>query len=316
MTLAVVTPSYRNDLRLFTALHKSVLRHTDESVRHYVIVPRRDVEAFSAIVGARGMILAEESIFPQWYVSVPIINRALRILPRVPVHARIAAINLKDPLHPVRGWMMQQMLKMEVCRRLDVDIVLLVDSDVEFVRPVTEASLTVGGKPRLYRLPRAVDHRLPEHMRWHAVSRRLLGLPPPLFPAPDYVSSFSVWQPRLLHALITRIEQVTGKSWMDAVSAQRSFSEWTLYGVFAEELVHSNDIAFTDTSLCHSYWETEPLTTQTAATFVAGIRCDDVAILIQSKSNTPADVRRAALGAFDFSGGEVLASEQGEGEFK
>src|SRR5262249_6131883 len=157
-------------------------------------------------------------------------------------------------------------------------------SDVELVRPISEATLTSAGYPMLYRRPDAVDDRLPVHMEWHAVSRSLLGLPSAQFPAADYVSSFCVWEPAVLQALVDRIETISGRDWMDVVTAQRSFSEWTLYGVYAENFVEHSRSAMTDESLCHSYWDQTPLLPAEAPGFMERIGPRDVAILIQSKS--------------------------------
>lgn len=293
--LAVITPSYRNDWPLFLDLHESVLRYTPESVKHYVIVPEADAQLFSQVAGPRCAIMSEESLLPGRYKAVPVLNRVMKLLPGIPSSARIAAINFRRPIRPVRGWVMQQVLKMEVCRRIDADIVLLVDSDIAFVRPVTANTLRKDGRVRFYRQPKAVDTHLPDHVQWHMVSRELLGLPPVTLPAPDYVSSLNVWDPKILRALLARIEYVTHRHWMDAVTNQRTFSEWTLYGVFVDECIEDASMNVTESSLCHSYWDRAPLTASRAAEFVASIGCDDVAILIQSKSRTSLTIRRAAL---------------------
>jgi Family of unknown function (DUF6492) len=313
MTLAVITPSYRNDWPLFVDLHQSVLRNTPESVKHYVIVPNADVQLFSQAAGPRCIIIPEETLYPRHYRPAPAANRILHLLPRIPLSARVAALNIKRPFHPVRGWVMQQALKMEACRRIAADITLMLDSDVVLIRPVTQATLSNEGRPRLYRLPGAVGVHLPQHMQWHVVSRKLLGLPPPDLPAPDYVSSFTVWDPYILRALLARIELVTSEHWMDAVTAQRNFSEWTIYGVFADELMKDRIGSAAESSLCHSYWGVIPLNAASAEEFVAGTGQNDVAILIQSKSRTPIAVRRAALSSFRGETYHALASEPGWG---
>jgi hypothetical protein len=297
MTLALVTPTYRNDFPLFADLHQSVLFHTEKSVKHYVVVPKDDVGLFAAMAGPRCIIVPEESQYPTHYRNVSAVNHMLRPLPRVPPHIRIAALNTKRPFRLIRGWVMQQVLKMELSRQLNVDMVLLIDSDVELVRPLNEAMLRRDGRAMLYKRPGAVGINLPRHMQWHATARRLLGLPPAQFPAPDYVTSFCVWEPDVLRAMLARIEQVTGLPWMDAITGQRTFSEWTLYGIFAEELIKYKKEALTESSLCHSYWGDVPLTIESAASFLSGINPDDVAILIQSKTQTSRIVRRAAIEA-------------------
>jgi hypothetical protein len=295
MSLALVTPSYRNDVELFADLHHSVMRFTDESVMHYVIVPKADVELFSSFAGPRCILVPEESLYPRHYKPIRGVDNFMRLLPRVPAHARIAAINTKDRFRPIRGWMMQQVLKLELCHRLSADMILLVDSDVELVRPITEASFCLDGRARLYRRPGAIDSRLPQHVEWIKVSRLLLGLPSAQFPAPDYVSSLCVWEPRLVRAMVARVEKVTGMHWMDAIVRQRTFSEWILYGVFAEEIMNYGEAALTDSSLCHSYWGTIPLTIENAAAFGSCMGRDDVAVLIQSKTRTSRDARQAAI---------------------
>jgi ribosomal protein L16 Arg81 hydroxylase len=100
--------------------------------------------------------------------------------------------------------------------------------------------------------------------------------------------------------MLARIEQVTGQSWVDAVTKQQTFSEWTLYGIFVEEVIKHQGAMLTESSLCHSYWGTVPLTIESAADFVSKINSDDVAILIQSKTHTSRVVRRQAIDAFDF----------------
>lgn len=297
MSLALVTPSYRNDAELFADLHRSVIRMTDESVVHYVIVPTADVELFTAIVSPRCIVVPEESLYPSHYKSIRGINRLLRLLPYVPAHARIAAINTKNLFRPVRGWMMQQALKLEMCRQLSVDTVLLIDSDVELVRPITEDSFRDGERARLYRRPEAIDGHLPLHVEWIKVSRLLLGLSPAEFPASDYISSLCVWEPTIVRAMLAHVEQVTDLHWMDAITGQQTFSEWTLYGVFAEAVMNYSESAMTESSLCHSYWGKDSLTVENALEFALRIQPNDVAVLIQSKTRTRRAVRRTAIDA-------------------
>jgi hypothetical protein len=96
---------------------------------------------------------------------------------------------------------------------------------------------------------------------------------------------------------------MTNEYWMDAVTAQRNFSEWTIYGVFADEFMKDMIGSATSSSLCHSYWGKVPLDAESAAEFVEGTGPNDVAIHIQSKSCTPVAVKRAALNSFDFARG-------------
>jgi hypothetical protein len=78
-----------------------------------------------------------------------------------------------------------------------------------------------------------------------------------------------------------------------------------LYGVFVDEVLGPSANTFvTTSSLCHSYWDTSPLDEASAAMFLRSLSADDVAILIQSKSGTPLEIRRSAFARFMASGPE------------
>ena len=68
----------------------------------------------------------------------------------------------------------------------------------------------------------------------------------------------------------------------------------TLYGVFADELEQAKNFAITSDSLCHSYWDTVPLTAEGAAALLSSVGSQDVAYMIGAKSNRPLSVRRTA----------------------
>jgi hypothetical protein len=200
---------------------------------------------------------------------------------------------------------MQQILKLAAATRLDADILLLVDSDVQFVRPVTFGTFAPNGKLRLYRRDGTVNDQLPGHVAWHKTARKLLGLPTPKLPLPDYVSALNVWDRRVVLALLERIEGTTGQHWIDVLGRQLTFSEHILYGVFVDEILGpSANTPITSSSLCHSYWDTSPLDEASAAMFLRGVSANDVAILIQSKSNTPLEIRRSSFARFTASAPE------------
>jgi len=73
------------------------------------------------------------------------------------------------------------------------------------------------------------------HVLWHRVARDLLGLRrtarPPL---PDYVTPVGIWDPRTVRAMQRRLTEVSGRHWLDALTARLHVSEFVIYGVFAE----------------------------------------------------------------------------------
>jgi hypothetical protein len=279
--LVVITPSYAPDFELCRDLNASVLAFTPASTVHHIITPRRDRPLFSVLRGPRTKVWSVDELLPRYMLGVPGANFWL---------------NLRRPIPPVRGWIMQQVVKLQAAATADADLLLLVDSDVLFVRPVTAETFRPDGLLRFYRKDAGVDEHLPRHLIWHDVARDLLGLAHAQAPLPDYISAFNVWDRRTVLAMRDRIQQVTGRPWLDAVAGQLHISEFTLYGVFVDDVLGERaNVAPTESMLCHSYWDPAPLSLDAAERFVRAATDEDVAVMISAKSNTPLDVRRAAL---------------------
>jgi hypothetical protein len=277
--LAVLTPSYAPDFELCADLHRSVLANSPDAVVHHLVVPHRDRTLFGRLAGPRTVVHSESDFLPRGFVPLPGVN---------------FSVNLRRPFPPVRGWIRQQILKLAAAARLDADVVVLVDSDIEFVRPFTPETFRRDGAVRFYRRPGAVDAGLPRHVVWHRVARELLGLPAAAPPHHDYVSSLLAWDPAILRQVHDRIGAVTGRPWQTAVGAQLHFSEWTLYGVYVDEVLGGSAFG-SDDSRCHSYWDDTPLDDAGLAAFLTGIGPDDVAVMVSAKSRTPLAVRRRGL---------------------
>jgi hypothetical protein len=279
--LAVITPSYAPDIELCRDLNASVLAHTPPSVVHHIITPHRDLRLFARLRGPRTEVWSVGQLLPRHVVAVPAANFWL---------------NLRRPVPPVRGWVMQQLVKLQAAAQIEADVLLMADSDVLFVRPVTAGTFRPDGRLRFYRKDAGVDERLPRHLIWHDVARGLLGIPPARPPLPDYISALSAWDRDTVLALRDRIQETTSRPWLDALAARLHVSEFILYGVFVDEVLGScAHVAPSESMLCHSYWDPYPLNVDAAERFVGAMAAEDVAVMISAKSRTPLDVRRAAL---------------------
>jgi hypothetical protein len=276
---AVLTPSYAPDFALCRELNRSVLDWTAPDVEHHLVVPRRDYRLFAALAGERTRVWTTDELVPRRMLPLPKANLWL---------------NLRRPYPPIRGWVMQQLVKLGAAAELDVDVLLLADSDVTFVRPVTADTFRRDGQVRFYRAAAAVGPEMPRHLLWHGVARRLLGLPPagpP--PLPDYICPMNPWDRRVVLALRDRIEAVTGRDWLDAIASELHVSEFILYGVFVDEVLGSP--VATPSTLCHTYWGPGPLAPDAVPGFVASLAGDAVAVMISAKTHTPPSVRHDAL---------------------
>jgi hypothetical protein len=278
--MVVVTPTYAPDLDLFSDLHESVLRWFPTDVRHLAVVNDSDVALFRRFEGPRCLVIGVGDVLP----------RSVRALPVGKLW-----LNVRRPVPPLRGWIVQQLVKLAVAEQAPERVIVLADSDLVFIRPISLETFAPGGRVRLYKKDDGIDDSLSRHLRWHAVARELLGLPRgPAPPLPDYVSSLNIWDREVVRRTVRRIEDITGRRWLEAVGKELHFSEWTLYGLFADEFEQAKDVAVSSDSLCHSYWDTIPLTAEGAAALLASVGSHDVAYMIGAKSNTPLSVRRAA----------------------
>ncbi len=248
---------------------------------HHLVVPRVDAPLFEALAGPRCHIWVLEDLIPRRMLPVPRCN---------------AWVNVQRPYPPIRGWIMQQLAKMSVAGRVDAELLLMVDSDVCFVRRVTpDAFLKDGRLPVLYRMPAGVHAGMKRHVRWHEVARQLLDLPESAPPLPDYVMPLNVWDRRTVIRLQQHLEAVHDRRWEDVIGAQLHFSEFILYGVFADEVEQGRGSVPVQSMGCHAYWDEVPLTWDTASAFLAAAGEDDIAVMISAKSRTPLEIRRHTL---------------------
>jgi hypothetical protein len=280
--MSVFTKSFAPDFELCAALNRSVLENSLGTIHHYIFVPWSDLKLFGRLAGPRTHVRCEADLLPRTFLRVPFSN---------------IMINVSRPFPPVRGWIQQQVLKLAAIAASEDDAVLVVDSDVEFIRPFNAEMFVRDGKVRFFRGLNQIDKRLPRHMTWHRVARALLGLPPAEPPYPDYISSPLAWDPGIVRRMLARVAATTGRPWATAIAGQLDFSECVLYGVFVDSVMGAADSFVSDDSLCLVYWENTPLNLEGSARLIGGIRPTDIAAVIQSKSRTPKAVREAVFTA-------------------
>jgi hypothetical protein len=277
--MAVMTKSYAPDFELCAALNRSVLDNSPDSICHRIVVPKADFHLFSRLAGARTQICNEAALLPRTFIRLPFKN---------------LTINLARPFPPIRGWIQQQAIKMAALAASTEEVVLLADSDMEFVQPFTADMFFRDGAVRFFRDPGTIGAELGRHMVWHRVARELLGLPPAQPPFADYISSPLAWDPKIVQQMLNRVESTTGLSWATAIAARLDFSECVLYGLFVDEVIGAPGNAFASNDpLCAVYWDQTPLNSDTANKFARRVRPTDVAAVIQSNSHTPTDIRQA-----------------------
>lgn len=279
-TLAVLTPSYSKDAELCRELNRSVLRWMPENVTHHIVVPRQDVPMFRMLLNNRTEI----------HEAAEFLDASMWKLPHLNMW-----VNRTRPWPPVRGWIAQQLIKLSAAAALDVDAVVLVDSDMVMVAPTDLESFRQDGKLEMYSNPGAIHSGLPRHRMWLESARSLLGLgPADRGNLTDYICWPCVWDPEIVRSMLNRVEQVTGRSWQSAIASQLHFSEMMLYGTYVDAIL-GGPPAVTSRMKSISYSEEAPLTLAEISTMLRSGPTDVLAVMISAKSGISLDVRSHAL---------------------
>jgi hypothetical protein len=270
-TFALVTPSYAPDFERCRLLAESVLEYTPANVPHYIIVERRDRRLFSQLASSRTHIAVVEDAIPPWLLRAPT--------------ARRWWLSLRT--RPVRNWMMQQIVKLSANAVATEDVLIFADSDTFLVKRYDPAAAVRGDRVPLFR-EHGEQLRTDFGLRWRQVASTLLGLPRVEDSLTSHVGMLITWRRRNLERLHSHIEQVHGRSWVEAVCVQPSLSEYCLYGTFCEEVLGSRSGHYFDSTInTLNYWPDEPLDDVGLGKLRARLRPEHVGVMISAKSRTP-----------------------------
>jgi Family of unknown function (DUF6492) len=263
-SFAIVTPTYRPDLARCELLAESLDRCAPQ-VPHYLIVDRRDRSAFSHLEGGRRRLIESEALVGNWMWRMP--------------GPRGFWLSLKAP--PVRGWIIQQILKIATIEVIPEQILVFCDSDTAFFRHFDRDDLLIDGKIGLLDVAFVSD----DVRRWTATARRLLGLSQHSGFHRNHVGNMICWNREIVKAMRQRIENSTGMEWQVALARTPSFSEYMIYGIFVREVVGYSAAGHAPSTvpLVKPSWG-EALTTDSAIdAFFAHFDARTVAVMIHSK---------------------------------
>jgi hypothetical protein len=284
-SVALLTPTYARDLALCTLLCESVDRHVASFGKHYLLVPDSDYDLFSRFISDWRTVIPASAFLPSWLKPMPGMFRRKRRQFWWSMRAK-----------PVSGWHVQQLLKIAAAVSLPHERFCILDSDIVFFRDFDLASYEAPNTIPLFRVTNEVTVEQPHHSRWVETSHQLLGLKAPPLPAPDYIGHIIFWDRNTARAMVSQIERTAGRGWVEALCRTRDFSEYMLYGYFAE-----NERAFAaahkpvSSTPCVSYWEAPRLDKAGLNRLLSRASRVDVAFSVASFSLTPVDVIRAAI---------------------
>jgi Family of unknown function (DUF6492) len=275
-SFAVVTPTYLPDLPLCELLAESIDRKVP-NVAHYLIVDRRDRAAFSHLQRGNRRLIESEEILGSWIRRMP--------------GRKGYWLSLKAP--PVRGWILQQILKIGVTDVVPEHTLVFCDSDTAFIRPFSRDSLLVDGKIGLL----DVDFINDAVRRWTATARRLLGAPARDGGYRAHVGNMICWNRETVKAMQQRIETSTGLKWQVALARTLSFSEYMIYGVFVREVLGYDQVdhAPSTAPLVKPSWGLQLATASAIDAFFRDFDPRTVAVMIHSKDGIDASRYRHHL---------------------
>ena len=283
-SVSFVTVSYGPDRDRCALLSRS-LDAFAPSLDHWIVVDRSDLPLFRSLQNNRTTLVSTEDVLPLWLRRLDLRKIGLRSNLWVQARGR-----------PVRGWLVQQLVKLALAEELTTDVLVHTDSDVVLMRPFRTSSVIDGnGQVRLCARPNAIDETLPNHVRWHRSAEKLLGIGRAELPMPDFITSLVPWKRQNAVALLEQVEKNTGRHWLRALAAAWDVSEYTLYGRFIRDVLAEGAGQYvTSSSLCHDYWTHAPLSAQELETFLGGIGPEEVAVSITAKAGMrPADYTEA-----------------------
>ena len=272
VSTALITPSFRGDFERCRLLLESVQRFVPTEVSHHVVVDRRDVALFEPVTGGRTQLCVVEDVVPRW------LRRAPTWMPFG------TSVWLNGRGRPVRNWMLQQIVKLSTNVFASADEFIFVDSDVFFVapwKPETGSTLFREEGPEMGTY---------FNTDWHHVAHRLLGLEAPTSEQirVGYVGNLLSWRRDVLEQLQMRLQQVSGRHWVQCLTGLPTLSEYVLYGVFVERVLgfEAAGQAPDNTIACATEWGTVPLGVAELEQFRATIAPHQVSAMISAKSGT------------------------------
>jgi hypothetical protein len=194
---------------------------------------------------------------------------------------------------PVRGWIVQQILKIAAIEVIPERTLIFCDSDTAFLRPFARDNFLISGKVGLI----DIDFNSETCRRWTAIARRLLGLSPKQGGYRNHVGNMICWNRETVRAMQQRIEFITDMNWQVALARTPSFSEYMIYGVFVREVLGYDavDHAPSTVPLVKPSWGIALTTDSALDAFFADFDPQTVAVMVHSKDNIDPARYRAYL---------------------
>ena len=270
-TWAFVTPSYSGDLQRCKLLCRSMDAFLTGNWHHYVVVDRPHFGLFKHLQGPRRTVLLTDDIMPA----------KMRLLFHLPfVGGRSLWWSRQTGLS--LGWQVQQMVKIGISSVVTEDGLAYCDSDIFFLKPFDTASLTQESKFRLYKTVTRQNLEVIANPELFNPCLDLLGLSKtsPYF---TYIENFVTWRRKTVLEMRNFLADRHNGEWYHAFRNRLQISEYTLYGLFVDEIQKDQNYHFSDSnSFCRTQWSKQQHLDVDVESFCRGIEAHQVAVGFQS----------------------------------
>ena len=285
-SVAFLTVSYGPDRDRCALLTESLAAFAP-TYDHWIVVDRADLPLFRSLESARTTVLTTEEVLPVWIRRLNL--RRIGIRSNVWLTARG---------RPVRGWLVQQLVKLAAAEAVATDVVVHSDSDVVLVaRPFRPGALVDDeGRVRLVAVPGAIDATL-ETPRRMAANRGTAARDPSRGAPDDGLRRRASCRG---NARTPCASSATSRRGRARPGCGRSPARGTsrsryLDGRFITDVLGDGSGQFTSAaSLCHDYWTHARLGPAELDGFLDGIGPEEVAVSITAKAGMqPSEIRGA-----------------------
>ena len=219
---AIVTPTYHLDYEQFKLMCESMDDFVEGNWHHYVVVSNADYEMFAPFNGPHRTVIENTKILPPWLRYIGKLGRV-----------RSGSFYFSWRTGPVFGWHIQQIVKLSMASFVKEDLMMLVDSDLFFIKPFKLNSLIKNGRLPFMKSPTSYRDRKQQAPAFLERAKKTLGLPDST-PSYDYANNIVFWRRQTAIELCDFIAKKHGKHWVAALSGFHAISEGSLYGLFVD----------------------------------------------------------------------------------
>lgn len=284
MKNVLITLSYAPDFDRCKLLVHSANKRVSGIEAHYLVIDRRDQALFAPLAGGRVQLLFKEDLLPEWLFP--------------PIWGRKWWLSLQTL--PVRGWILQQVVKLAVAEAIDADAFVFADSEVYFVRPWNVNTLWEEDRLRLFRTRRSGELLTSwRYGNWYRTAAQFAGVSNQELIMGAYIAQLASWRREHVLGLLRTIEQVTNKPWKRALLSRQDLSEFICYGAYIDHRLNGEGHFSDDRELTLSSWHFPIKSVEDIPGFLQTIQAYHVGVHIQSNLHLAAQDYAGVLAKFE-----------------